>query len=98
MSVGFPKNPAAVDAIVGELAVSINRNFRRAAELKIELDSFTDNQLTTAGYTSAEVAILRTLATDLAQLNNIYTGAATLATAKDFRTSLRPVWGVLGDM
>lgn len=98
MTVGFPKDPNSVNALVGELAVSVNRNFRRAAQFKTELDSFTDQQLTTAGYTTAEVTVLRTLASDLSLLNSIYTGAAPLATAKDFRVSLRPVWGVLGDM
>lgn len=97
MAVGYPKNKDSVDSIVGELAQSINRNFRRAVQFKTELDSFTDQQLTAAGYTAGEVTALRNLATDLVQLNNIYTGSATLGAAKDFRTSLRPLWGVLGD-
>jgi hypothetical protein len=97
MSVGYPKNQASIDGIVGELTQSINRNFRRAVQLKTELDSYTDGQLTSAGYTAGEVAVLRTLVTDLNQLNNLYTGAATLGSAKDFRASLRPLWGVLGD-
>jgi hypothetical protein len=41
--------------------------------------------------------VLRTLVADLNQLNNLYTGAATLGAVKDFRASLRPLWGVLGD-
>lgn len=98
MSVGFPKNQAAVDAIVGELAVSINRNFRRAAQLKIEVDSYNDAALTAAGYSAGDITVIRNLVADLGQLNNIYIGAANLAVAKDFRTTLRPVWGVLGDM
>ncbi|HWD83314.1 MAG TPA: hypothetical protein VG497_30650 [Kribbella sp.] len=98
MSVGFPKDQAAVNAIVGELAVSVNRNFRRAAQLKTEVDSYNDAALTAVGYSAADITTLRALVADLATLNNIYTGAASLATAKDFRTSLRPVWGVLGDM
>lgn len=97
MAIGYPKDKSAVDNLVGELAQSMNRNFRRAVQLKTELDSFTDVQLTGVGYTAGEVTQLRTLATDLVQLNGIYTGAATLATVKDFRTSLRPIWGVLGD-
>lgn len=97
MSVGYPKNKESIDGIVGELALAINRNFRRAVQLKTELDAYTDQQLTTAGYTAGEVAALRAMAADLNQLNTIYTGAATLGTAKDFRASLRPLWGVLGD-
>jgi hypothetical protein len=97
MSVGYPKNKESIDGLVGELAQSINRNFRRAVQLKTELDAYTDGQLTGAGYTAGEVTVLRTLVTDLNQLNNIYTGAATLGSVKDFRASLRPLWGVLGD-
>ena len=97
MAVGYPKNQESINGIVGELAQSINRNFRRAVQLKTELDAYTDGQLTNAGYTAGEVAALRSLVSDLNQLNNIYTGAAALASAKDFRPSLRAVWGVLGD-
>ena len=97
MSVGYPKNKESIDGIVGELTQSINRNFRRAVQLKTELDAYTDAQLTNAGYTAGEVSMLRTLVTDLNQLNSLYTGAATLGSAKDFRASLRPLWGVLGD-
>ncbi len=97
MAVGYPKNKESIDGIVGELSQAINRNFRRAVQLKTELDAYTDGNLTAAGYATGEVAILRTLVADLNQLNNIYTGAATLGAAKDFRASLRPLWGVLGD-
>ena len=97
MAVGYPKNQDSINGIVGELAVSLNRSFRRAVQLKTELDAYTDQQLTNAGYTAGEVTALRNLVTDLNQLNSIYTGAAPLASAKDFRPSLRAVWGVLGD-
>ncbi|HEY9415892.1 MAG TPA: hypothetical protein VIQ30_14105 [Pseudonocardia sp.] len=97
MAVGYPKNQASVDNIVGELAQSVNRNFRRAVQFKTELDSFSDAALIGVGYTQAEVNTLRAFATDLVQLNGIYSGASTLTTAKDFRVSLRPLWGVLGD-
>ena len=97
MSVGYPKTQDVVNATVGELAQSLNRSFRRLDQFKVELDSFTDPQLTAAGYTAGEITTLRTLAADSAQLASIYRGAATLGTVKDFRTSLRPGWGVLGD-
>lgn len=98
MAIGYPKNKDSVDNVAGELAVSINRNFRRVAQLKTELDSFTDTQLQNGlGYTAGEVSQLRAFVTDLTQLNGIYTGAANLSVAKDFRPSLRPIWGVLGD-
>lgn len=97
MAIGYPKNKDSVDNVVGSLAQTLNQCMRRSVQLKTELDSFTDGQLTTAGYTAGEVTTLRTLANDLVQLNSIYTGAANLGAVKDFRASLRPVWGVLGD-
>lgn len=97
MAIGYPKNKDSVDSIMGELAQSVNRNFRRAQQLKTELDSFNDAALTSAGYSAGEITTLRTFAADLVQLNSIYTGAANLPATKDFRTSLRPLWGVLGD-
>ncbi|WP_027930700.1 hypothetical protein [Amycolatopsis thermoflava] len=97
MAVGYPKNKDSIDSILGELAQSVNRNFRRASQLKTELDAYTDTALTNAGYTAGEVTAIHTFAADLLQLSNIYTGSAALASAKDFRASLRPLWGVLGD-
>lgn len=97
MAIGYPKNQTSVDNIAGELAQSVNRNFRRAQQLKTELDAFNDTQLQGLGYSAGEVTQLRAFAADMVQLNTIYTGSATLPVAKDFRVSLRPLWGVLGD-
>lgn len=97
MAIGYPKSKDSVDNVIGRLAQSINGELRRARQLKTEIDSYTDTQLTNAGYTAGEVTVLRTLVADLEQLANIYSGAAALPAAKDFRVSLRPVWGILGD-
>ena len=98
MAVGYPKDKNSIDNLFGELAQSTNRNFRRAVELKTELDAYTDPQLTAIGYAAGEITVLRAMAADLVQLNGIYSGTATLGSVKDFRASLRPLWGVLGDM
>lgn len=97
MAVGYPKNKDSIDSIVGELALTINRAFRRAVQFNTELDSYTDPQLTAAGYSAAEITALKTFADDAVQLNNIYAGQSNLITAKDFRPSCRAMWGVLGD-
>lgn len=94
---GYPKDKASIDSIVGMLAQELNRNFRRCVQLKTELDAYTDGQLTGAGYTAGEVAALRAFATDTTQLEGIYRGASNLGTAKDFKASCRPLWGVIGD-
>jgi hypothetical protein len=97
VAIGYPKNKASVDNVVGRLAQTINSSFRQARQLKTEVDAYTDTQLTNAGYSAGEITVLRALVADLEQLRGIYEGAAGLPSAKDFRASLRPVWGVLGD-
>lgn len=97
MAIGYPKDKSSIDGILGDVSQSFQRTFRRAIQLGTELTAYTDAQLTAAGYSTGEVATLRAFVTDMTQFNNIYTGAATLGTAKDFRTNLRPLWGVLGD-
>lgn len=97
MSVGYPKDKQNLDGTLGDICTQLNRNLRRSVQLVTELSSYTDNQLTTAGYTAGEVTAIRTLMTDLQQFYNIYTGAASLASAKDFRPSMRVVWGIIGD-
>lgn len=97
MAIGYPKDKTSIDALLGDVAQSVNRSFRRAIELGGELTAYTDAQLTGVGYTTGEVTTLRAMVTDMTQLNSIYTGAATLGSVKDFRTNIRPLWGVLGD-
>jgi hypothetical protein len=97
LAIGYPKTKEAIDGMLGDVSTSVNRCFRRAVQLAGELNAYTDAQLTTAGYTAGEVAQLRSFVTDITQLNNIYTGTVTLGAVKDFRPSLRPLWGVLGD-
>lgn len=94
---GYPKNREAIDSIAGMLAQELNRSFRRCVQLKTELDAYTDGDLTSATYTAGEVAALRAFAADTTQLEGIYRGATTLPTAKNFKASCRPLWGVLGD-
>lgn len=94
---GYPKNKDSIDGIVGMLSVALNQSFRRCVQFKTELDAYNDAALTAAGYTAAEVAALRAFAADTTQLEAIFRGGANLTTAKDFKASCRPLWGVLGD-
>lgn len=94
---GYPKSKEAVDNIVGELSQALNRDFRRLAELKTELDFYNDAALTALGYTVGEVTSLRTMATAIGTLNGIYSGTGNLPAATDFRPAFRAMWGILGD-
>jgi hypothetical protein len=97
VAVGFPKDKSNIDSIVGNLAVDLNRAFRRATQFNTELAAYSDGQLTAAGYTAGEITSLRAFAADVTQLDGIYRGVSILAAVKDFRTSARPMWGILGD-
>lgn len=97
MTIGYPKNKESIDGMLGEIAQNLNRDFRRGVQLANELTAYSDAQLTGAGYTTGEVTTLRAFVTDINQLNSIYTGVVNLGAAKDFRTNLRALWGVLGD-
>ena len=97
MAIGYPKDKSSIDGVLGDVAQSLNRTLRRAIQLGTELSAYSDATLTAVGYSAGEVATLRAFVTDMTQLNNIYTGAATLGSVKDFRTNVRPLWGVLGD-
>jgi hypothetical protein len=94
MSIGLPISKQEVDTRTGDLA----RGFQRAFDDVVTLQNFfaatPDADLIAIGYTENEVAVMKTALNDLAQLGTIWTGAAALPTAKDFRTFVRQLWGV----
>lgn len=94
MAVGFPTSKNDIDGRAGRIALDIRDGLAAAAGLKAWLDTQPDANLTALGYTTGEVAILKSAMADLNQLNSIYTGAANLATAKDFRTFAKLLLGV----
>jgi hypothetical protein len=94
MSVGLPVTKQEIDSRSGDLARTFQKAFEDVGTLKMYLDATVDQTLIDLGYTPNEVAILKTAATDLAQLTTIWTGTAALAAPKDFRTFVRQLWGV----
>jgi hypothetical protein len=94
MSVGLPVTKTEIDQRAGDLARSFQRAFDDVAVMKTYLDATVDAELVALGYTSEEVATLKTAFTDLTQLGTIWIGAAALPTAQDFRTFVRRLWGV----
>ena len=91
--VGINIDKAAVDSNAGTLAQSLQSAFNRTQQLKAWLDATPDATLVALGYTSGEVAVLKSAITDLDQLRTIYQGGATLGTAKDFRTFAKQMYG-----
>jgi len=94
MSVGLPVTKNEIDSRAGDIARAFQDQFNDVATMQGFLVATPNGDLETLGYTPDEVASLKTAFTDLAQLGTIWTGQAALATAKDFRTFVRRLWGV----
>jgi hypothetical protein len=94
MSIGLNPSKAEIDATCGVVARDLQKALDRVETFKYWLDSKVDADLTALGYTPGEIAIMRSAWADAAQLYDIYSGSANLATAKDFRTFIRQVWGL----
>lgn len=94
MSVGIIATKGEIDSRMGQLARDYQKVFRDLAILKGYFDSTTDPTLVALGYTSQEVAVLKSAIADLNQLYDISRGSVNLAVAKDFNTFVRQLWGV----
>ena len=94
MSVGLPATKQELDTRSGDIARQFQRSFGDVATLQQYLLATSEADLVALGYTSGEVASLKTAFTDLMQLADIWTGHAPLPEAKDFRTFVSRLWGV----
>lgn len=94
MSLGYPVSKNDVDSKAGGLALSLRTTFDGVRNFKIWLDTQTDPVLTALGYSSGEIATLRSAAADMDQLRQIYEGLANLGSAKDFRQFAKLLTGV----
>jgi hypothetical protein len=95
MSVGLPVTKQEIDTRSGDIARMFQRLAGDAVTLKGYLDSTTEEVLIEFGYTSNEVAVLKTAIADLEQLVfRIGYGSEALPAPKDFTVFLRQLWGV----
>jgi ABC-type transporter Mla subunit MlaD len=95
MSVGLPVTKQEIDSRSGDIARTFQRLAGDTATLKGYLDGATEQVLLDLGYTSNEVAVLKTAISDLEQLViRIGYGSEALASPKDFTVFLRQLWGV----
>jgi len=95
MSVGLPVTKQEIDTRSGDIARAFQRLAGDATTLKGYLDGATEEVLIELGYTSNEVAVLKTAITDLQQLLVLIGyGSEALASPKDFTVFLRQLWGV----
>lgn len=82
-----------VDYNLGALSQKLNTVMEDIDDFQFFTETTQDADLETLGYTPDEIALLRTCSSEMDQLRRIYQGLEALATAKDFRTFLRRVWG-----
>lgn len=95
MSVGLPVTKQEIDSRSGDIARAFQRLAGDTATLKGYLDATPEATLVELGYSSNDVAVLKTAITDLEQLVvKIGYGTQALPTAKDFTVFLRQLWGV----
>jgi hypothetical protein len=95
MAVGFSAVKTDIDNRAGNLSVSLRDVLRNVQIFKAFLDTQTDAGLQALGYSSGDVATLRSAYTDLDKLRQIYEGTATQGTTYDFRTFAKQLAGVI---
>ena len=97
MAVGYPQGRADIDQRAGTLTASLRNLFDEIDRFETFLLATPDVDLEAPaiGYTSQEVAVLKSAFGDLSQLGRIYRGQEDLDTAKDFRTFAKLLTGVL---
>jgi hypothetical protein len=94
MAVGIPITKTELDSRAGNLARAFQDQFGEVVILQEFLLGTPDPDLIELGYTSDDVATLKTAMTDLAQLGRIWIGSEPLPTAKDFRVFVKRLWGI----
>lgn len=95
MSVGLGATKQTIDQRGGGACLNLRNAIDEVARYKNWLDTKTEQDLIDLGYTSGEVAILKSAFTDLAQLADIYYGRSNLTNAKDFTTFAKQLTGDL---
>ena len=94
MSVGMTASKGDVDSQAGQVTLQLREAMRAVQLFQGWLATQPDADLVALGYTSGEVATLKSAMNDLNQLRTIYEGTATLAVAKDFRAFAKLLTGV----
>jgi hypothetical protein len=94
MSLGYPTTKNDIDSRAGGLAIDLRQRFRDAQNFKVWLDAEVDADLTARGYTSNDIARLRSAAADMDKLAQIYFGTLNLPAVYDFRTFTKFLTGV----
>lgn len=95
MAVGISTNKMTLDSQSGMLAQQIQTWSRSATSLEGYLAGATEADLIALGYTSDDVALLKSAVHDMAQLASIFFGETTQDPAYDFRTFVARIGGIV---
>ena len=93
MSIGLSQGKADIDAQLAQCAIQLREAFVIIQRLQTFMTATADATLTAAGYTAGEVAQIKSAATDMDKLRQIYEGTATQASAYDFRQFVKLLTG-----
>lgn len=92
--IGLPVTKDTINRVLGTLCQRLNADFTEVETLKGWSDNTQQADIEALGYTADEAYLVKLLIDELNQLKQLYTGAATLAVAKDFRDQARKAWGI----
>lgn len=98
MSAGLTVTKQQFDQVVGSISQNLQVYFNEIVNINLWLAANGVAGLEALGYTTAEANIIMSAFNDLGRLQQIFTGTvAQGATAYDFRTFVKQLWG-LGDV
>lgn len=84
MTVGYPRDKQTIDNRAGRLAKVLRDTLDDVTQFKAWLDTQTDQALTGLGYSTDDVALLKSAFTDLSKLAAVAHGQQTQADPSDF--------------
>jgi hypothetical protein len=95
MTIGLIYTKSQLDALAGDIAISVAKDMRRIQELEHFLNITPDAILIALGYVQAEVSLLKSGFIDADKLRTIYEGSVALPATQDFRLNLLQLGGPL---
>lgn len=92
---GFPTTKADIDARIGGVVVTLRDTLEAVKRVDDWLDAISDADLAAKGYTTDEVATIKSAFNALVVLRSVAYGQATVPNADDFLFFARKLTGLL---
>jgi hypothetical protein len=94
MTVGATVSQVEINSAAAQIARQVFSGMNNVQQMKAWLDTQIDADLIALGYTSGEVAILKSAFTDLDKIRQIFEGSEIQATQYDARTFSKLLLGI----